>query len=66
MGDEMRNGLGGIPCEVVDPESGLSISKLEFVDGIKYNTIAEKLLVFMNLTTSVKVYSLVYNFFGYG
>lgn len=66
MDDEMRNKLGEILDEVVDPESGLPISELGLVAGIKYNTIAEKLLVFMNPITSIKAYSLVYNFFGYG
>jgi len=66
MDDEMREKLDKILDEVIDYESGLSINELGLVAGIKHNTIADKLIVYIKPINAGKAYSMVYHLWGYG
>ncbi len=60
----MQNKIGEILETVVEPRSGVPILKLNIIDGIKYNTIAEKFFIYINQKEAAKTYSVVFNFLG--
>ncbi len=60
----MRKKIGEILQTVVEPRSGVPILKLNIIEGIKYNTIAEKFFIYINQKEAEKTYGVVFNFLG--
>lgn len=48
MTEEMKNRLSKVLEETTDPITGLSISDLHVVQGIKFNTVSESFLVYLD------------------
>lgn len=64
MTEEMKEKLGEILDSTIDPESGMSVSQMGLVKGIKYNSIAHKFFVYLNQFKLAKAQGLVFLFSG--
>ncbi len=65
MNQEMKNKLSNILDEVKDPETGLPVSQLGLIEGIKHKADLNELLVYMNSLETAKACCMVSQFLGY-
>lgn len=54
MRKEVRNKLAAVLDRVKDPESGTSVTQMNLVAGIKYNSLAKEFAVYMYPVKSAK------------
>ena len=64
MEEKMKNKLSSILERVKEPQSGLSISEMGYVAGIKHEPITNKLIVVTDTRITPKACCMVFNLFG--